>query len=199
MKKSLNLNCPLCGSNLIVEHFSSYNLQEEGHSIDSILNDSWIQHKCKNCNNYITVYDIMMFHDMKIKTMVFFFPKNSGSYEEHQKLIKKYKYPLNYTIRIVEDSYNNFKEKILIFENGLNDCAIEMYKSIIILEKFHNQVIQEAHVIFDGNSIPIGFAFYGDLDKPICVPFDEILYKKCLSKSKKFRKNKIVHYSLMNK
>lgn len=196
MKKVLNIKCPFCGANISIEHYSSYNLQEEGNSIDKILNNSWIQHICKKCKNYITFYDNMIFHDMARKLMIFFFP-NKSSYEQIN-FVEEYDYPANYTIRIVEGIYNDFKEKILIFENGLDDCAIELYKAKIISEKLDSKKVREAHIIFDEKSLPMGFVFYTDLEKPLCVIYDDSKYEECLLESNKYGSNYTVHYSLMN-
>lgn len=199
MKKIININCPCCNSFLTVEHFSSYNFQEEGNSLSAILNDSWIMHKCKQCNNYVTVHDIMVFHDMEKKILIFYFPNTNCTYYEQKKIIKQYKYPKDYTIRIVNGLYNDFKEKILIFEYGLNDKAIEFYKAQIILEKINSSNLREAHLIFDEDSLPLGFAFYLNNDNPIYIPFDNEKYEMYVLETKNDKHNELVHYSLIIK
>lgn len=199
MKKTLSLTCPVCGATFSVDHFSSYNLQEEGNDLSPIKTDAWVHHECPKCKNAITVLDIMVFHDMAKKLMIFFFPENSGTLEQHQTFVDKYDYPKGYTIRIVEATYNDFKEKILIFENGLNDCAVELYKSVIVNEKLKDTSIREAHILFDKQSIPQGFAFYTDSSPSICEAFDPSTYRKYIRKSRKYQKNRLVHYSSMKK
>lgn len=197
MKKTLQLVCPVCGHHFSDEHYSSYNLQEENGDLSKILNDSWIKHKCPKCNSEISVIDAMVFHDMKKGLMIYYFPGNSGTTEIHESFVKKYNYPSNYTIRIVEGKYNDFKEKILLFEYGINDYAVELYKKDIILKKYKTNDIYEAHLLFDKYSIPQGFVMYQKDSKPIIERFDANEYESYVEKTTKLSSMLRVHYSLI--
>lgn len=199
MKKTLKLVCPVCGHQFSDEHYSSYNFQEENNDLSKILNDSWIKHKCPKCNSEISVIDMMVFHDMKKGLMIYYFPENSGTMESHELFVKKYNYPSNYTIRIVEGKYNDFKEKILLLEYGMNDVAVELYKKDIISKRSEMNDVYEAHLLFDKNSLPQGFVMYQKETKPIIEKFDENKYKSYAKKTSRFSNTMYVHYLLMLK
>ncbi|MBQ7276548.1 MAG: CpXC domain-containing protein [Bacilli bacterium] len=196
MKKTLQLICPICSHRFSVQHYSSYNLQEEG-NLSKILDDSWIKHECPNCKREIIVIDAMVFHDMDKRLMLFYFPENSGSNESHDQLVRNYNYPSNYTIRIVEGRYNNFKEKILVLEYGMNDYAVEIYKLNIILSKYKMNDIYESHLLFN-NSQPQGFVMYQKNGKPIIEKFDANEYETCARKALAITDSVRVHYSLIS-
>lgn len=195
MKKTLQLICPVCSHQFSVQHYSSYNLQEEG-NLSKVLDDSWIKHECPNCKREITVIDVMVFHDMGKRLMLFYFPENSGSKENHEHFVKKYDYPSNYTIRIVEGAYNDFKEKILVLEYGMNDYAVELYKLNIISTKYKMNDIYESHLLFK-NSEPQGFVMYQKTGKPIIEKYDSNEYEACVKKMAATDSVR-VHYSLMS-
>lgn len=185
------INCPLCGKEMEVDKYKTYNFQLENENLQPILDNSWMEQECLYCHQMFNISRIAIFHDMKKKTMYFYFPEGSGDKKEHVTFVEQLDIPVDYTLRIIENSYAAMKEKILILEYGLNDIACEIYKNNIrkkLLDLGSNP--KDIRVVFkDGAAQAI--AIFGIEEKPIIELFNDNEYRKALDIAKNI-KNKYV-------
>ncbi len=179
-KKRLTVICPQCNNSFSVEHFSSYNVQVEGHGIEPILDDSWVLHECPVCHTIIPVLDTIVFHDMEKELLLFFFPTEAEIPDERLEFINNLKVPNDYTVRMVEKDYAVFKEKIMILESGLSDLGCELYK---LKAKKQLSITDPCvcRIVFGDCLTPKGIVFFLEGQKPKATIFDDNAYQDALS------------------
>ena len=112
--KKEEVKCPQCGKKIRVRVYTKFN---EDNIVD-IVDRSLFEAKCSKCG-YKTYTDYAV--DLETPTYYLYYTPAS---DKSKKNIKD-------KVTRVCDTYDEFKEKILIFENGLNDILIEFIKTYI--------------------------------------------------------------------
>ena len=101
-------------------------------AIPSILDKSIFQHTCKYCNKKIAIE-----HPLTLKGdnyIIYYTPTKDEVIKDES----------NISIKRVCDTYNDFKEKILVLESDLNDFVIEFIKCYI-----HDKLIEQDEITND--------------------------------------------------
>lgn len=121
------VECPHCfGSNKIV-FYSSISPSSDESLRNSLLNDTLFKYTCIHCGYEARLSYPVLYNDVNRRFMIYFIPwcdkrvitDRVIEYDRSRIApIKK---------RVVAD-YNSLKEKIIIFESGLDDMAIELTK-----------------------------------------------------------------------
>lgn len=125
------IDCPHCHARGEFELWDSVNVDLDPELRDKIFNDELFLWQCSNCRNEVFIPFGTLYHDMRNKFMLFFSFKEpkEGKYDPLE-ILQALGIEDGYTIRSVYGLIN-FKEKIAILENGLNDVVIERMKYII--------------------------------------------------------------------
>lgn len=174
-KHNATLKCPKCFQEYESEIWDSYNLQIEKNDITPIINNSIVTHTCPYCKTKAYLFNQIMFHDMERKTAIFFLPGVIGTNEEliNQIIeIAKKQGMINYKIRIVEEDYDSFKEKILELTKGYDDKVCEIYKSIILKDEANVKI---ARFLFKDEKITGMYIMYSDGTNKV-IKFQDSLY-----------------------
>ena len=106
MRKRIDFICPTCKNKKRITINDEYNEK----NIEKILDRSLFNIKCDKCNT-----SVYLDYKFVLKT-----PKYSLSYGEFKDVDR------------ICLSYDDIKEKILIYEDKLNDCLIELSKRKIL-------------------------------------------------------------------
>lgn len=125
-----DVNCLNCGRAVCKEFISNINVTMHPEFRDKIMDESIFNWSCEYCNESSRVIYPFVYQDAKNKFVIYFFPSASDcKLNDH---ISNTRYPKISDVkkRIVEN-VNDLKEKIIIFEQGLEDSAIEIIKSAI--------------------------------------------------------------------
>ena len=126
-----SLTCPECGSREEITIWETINVSLDPSLRNKVLSKELFVHKCSKCGTGIFIASGILYHDMENKFMLNYneLPPSEIDYEGIE---MPSEFCLNdvYTYRCVY-GFNNFREKILILENGLNDIVIERIKYII--------------------------------------------------------------------
>lgn len=122
------ITCPKCQTEGEYEYWSSVNIDLNPELKKKIFNEEIFIWTCPKCGAKVFIPFGMLYHDMNHKFIIFF----SHEQEEERNYEmgttpKGLELNKEYTLRIVK-GLMNFKEKILILENGLNDIAVEKLK-----------------------------------------------------------------------
>lgn len=107
---------------------------------------------------------------MKNRFMIYLIPKNDRFQLCDKELEAKYSNLRNISKRIVP-SFNTFKEKIFIFESGLDDMAVELTKLAIsqtVSKKLDGAEIKEGYLsMYNRETNTMGFTYFvGENRKP---------------------------------
>lgn len=127
--------CPGCGQTQKLELYTSINAEENPELRRDILREAIFDWECRHCGYTAQMAYPTIYHDPERGFMVCLRPSGAVSKPETIPAVKD----------LIKRSVKNpqeLKEKILIFEAGLDDAAIELVKNAIV------SVIRKS---FDGN------------------------------------------------
>lgn len=123
MIKEIDLACPECKNHFRTNIYPSINVQMDEGVKNKVLNGELFKFECSHCHKIFEVSYPCLYHDMDKKIMIQF-ALETGKQSEID-------IPSDYKFRIV-DSYRSWIEKILIFDSGLDDCYMELYKLLVL-------------------------------------------------------------------
>ena len=162
MRKRIDFICPHCNNKERVSIFDELDVS----SINEVLDRSKFTHTCEKCNQKTVLDYSFKFHG---NGYILFYSKNN-------KIEKNVK-------RICYD-FGDLKEKIMIFEDGLNDILIEYFKHYI-----NKQINKNDELRYDGSDEE-NIIFY-NLDTKDSLGIKKELYDYFLNKFKFEDKNDV--------
>ena len=145
-----NVRCPQCGQMSEVTVWNSVTVKDSADLKQDLLGGLVNMFRCPSCSYAALMPTPMLYHDEDRKLMISFSPCSDSVTE--QRLFDKVRETSGksgelkglsgYNLRFVTD-YNELLEKILIFDNELNDKTIEVIKLMILsqdVDKAGNRV-----------------------------------------------------------
>lgn len=155
--------CPMCGELGKAEIFTSVNPTIHVGLREKVLDGRLFSWECPSCGYSARLTYPILYNDMKNRFMVYFIPKIGRFQLCDKELEEKYNNLRNINKRIVPD-FNSFKEKIFIFESGLDDMAVELTKVAIsqtVSKKLDGAEIREGYLsMYDRESNTMGFTYF---------------------------------------
>ena len=127
--------CPMCGELSRAEIYTSVNSTLSKELRNRVLSGELFSWTCPSCNYHARLTYPILYNDMKNRFMVYLIPKIDRYQLCDKELEAKYSNLRNINKRIVPN-FNTFKEKIFIFESGLDDMAVELTKLAIGPDSF---------------------------------------------------------------
>ena len=149
--------CPRCEYWEAFMKYDSVNVTLNPKLRNKVMSGSIFDWTCPECGEKLSVRYNLLYHDMDKAFQVYYAPK---SCTETNEMVNKLhaKYPSIRTLCRTVGTLNELREKILIFENGLNDIAIELIKIVVKYDKENNipeecelrfeKIIKDKHLIF---------------------------------------------------
>lgn len=133
-------SCPSCGNNGEFKMYESVNVSLNPELREKVLSGQIFDWVCPKCGESLSVRYDLLYHDMNKEFQIYYSPNNCTYIN---KMINDMltKYPGMRKLCRTVDSLNTLREKILIFEAGLNDIAIELAKLVM---KYDSQNIPES-------------------------------------------------------
>lgn len=137
-----SIKCPSCGQLQNMTVWDSITVKDSPDLKKDLLGGKINIFKCASCSHFGLVPTPMLYHDEDKKLMISFTPCNDEAlknrlYEnicETSKSSGELEAFEEYNLRFVSE-YNSLLEKILIFDNNLNDKAIEVIKLLILSQE----------------------------------------------------------------
>lgn len=150
LNASQRIKCPKCGQMTEITVWNSITVKDSADLKQDLLSGRVNMFHCPSCSHKALMPTPLLYHDEEKRLMISFSPcsdeilkyqlfdnvqktsKESGELEKME----------GYNLRFVAD-YNELLEKILIFDNGMNDKTIEVLKLMILsqeLEKAEQRV-----------------------------------------------------------
>ncbi|HHZ06783.1 MAG TPA: hypothetical protein GX401_08390 [Clostridiales bacterium] len=157
-----SIRCPQCKSKNQVHIYKSVNAQEDLKLHDKILTGELFDFYCPYCEYKARLYYPCLYNDPKNRFMVYFIPDIEKGQMIDRTVEMEYPDLPKITKRIVP-TFNEFKEKILIFEAGLDDMAIELTKAAVaeaVARKKEQDVNEGYFSLYDKENNTLGFTFF---------------------------------------
>lgn len=186
LEHSERITCPNCGAEGDFVIWKSINTAIDPETKEKVLSGKLFRFKCPKCGVETNIMYNCLYHQMEDHIMIYTVytdedldeaVKAFDSYANND-LLKEFKPVMsNYTFRIVRDQLK-LREKINIFNHGLDDRVIELMK--IFLESYIAEEQPELNVldsllIFNDNG-PEVFAVRSEGDKWGSFPFAQEVY-----------------------
>lgn len=164
--------CPNCFKVSDVKAWKSVNVDIDPELKQKVLNGSIFNFQCPSCHVYKKFFYTFLYHDMTRKFMIYLKPASEKRFADislddlqKQTITPVRHFYSGYRLRAVP-THNRLKEKILIFDEGLDDRTIELIKGLTWINYLSRQGVRKLDVFFSGadtqKEIPIIYFDYFD-------------------------------------
>ena len=116
--------CPQCGESQKYRLYTSIDAQEHPELKASILDETLFDWRCQHCNYFAAMAYPFVYIDKQVGYVVCLAPGGSGNAVEVTEPLR------NFVKRRVKN-LAEMKEKILIFDTGCDDAAVELMKNAL--------------------------------------------------------------------
>lgn len=158
-----NIVCPKCNESTEAKLYTSINVTNHKELREQALSESLFKWICNSCGYSARLTYPVLYNDMKKRFMVYLIPNIDHFQLADKALEEKYKNLKRINKRIVPD-FNTFKEKIFIFESGLDDMAVELTKLAIsqaVAKKQKLPKVDEGYLsMYNSENNTMGFTFF---------------------------------------
>ncbi len=142
-----NFICPSCGHKGKFKMYESVNVSLDPKLRDEVISGKIFEWICPECSKSYNIRYDLLYHDMDNAFQIYYSPNNcSGINKMVNDMLAKY--PGMRKLCRTADTLNALREKIYIFEEGLNDIAIELCKVIMKYDK-HNDISENSELLFE--------------------------------------------------
>ena len=156
------LHCPQCNATNHIHIYKSINAQADVYLRDKILSGRLFDFYCPYCEYRARLYYPCLYNDVQNKFMVYFIPKVEKGQMFERMVEREFENMPKITKRVVS-TFNEFREKIIIFEAELDDMAVELTKSAVagaVHKKFNVDTKEGYLSVYNKENNIIGFTFF---------------------------------------
>ncbi len=182
-KVKRNITCPKCGAVKETTLLCSVNASSLNDAHKQIFEDKFFEWTCESCGETRQLLHPLLYNDIKNRTMVYYIPDVDRRQLVDDKLEAEFP-ELNDVKKRVVPTVNALKEKIYIFDLGLNDMAVELTKLAVaeLVAKSRKLHVTEGYLsAYDVEANTIGFEFFlSDTGKPFLQSTRIEVYKRSL-------------------
>lgn len=173
------VTCPLCSKQQNVKVYTSVNVTLKPELKEDLLSRNIFLRKCKYCESSFELKHPLLYNNMEYRFLLYYIPGIDNSKIIDTSLEEEYKTLQPIKCRIVPD-FDTLKEKISIFESGLDDMAIEITKLAVlggVKDKINGNVKRVMFSFCHREKNTIGFEFETD-NEPYCQSTRLEIYQK---------------------
>ncbi len=137
------VKCPKCGQLTELTVWQSITVSDSPDLKDDLLKGKINMFRCPSCGLSALMPTPLLYTDDKKKLMISFSPceNESDKIAMYEKIKSTSKDTVNalsdYNLRFIS-SYNDFLEKVLIYDNGFHDKVIEVLKLLVLMQDEEN-------------------------------------------------------------
>ena len=158
--------CSKCGEKAEITIYKSINTAENPELREKISNGSLFIWKCPHCGQANLAKYESLYHDPDGKIMIWLMPSGDLPETQMQAISNHAKAMGDYRLRRVED-VGELMEKVLIFDAGLDDMAVEMCKYVTKMEMSAKKSAGQENLA----DTPFHFHRIEDIDGMKCLVF----------------------------
>lgn len=189
-KVTKSIVCPKCNETTQTDIYTSINSFNDPQLRESALDESLFKWRCSCCGHQARLTYPVLYNDMKNRFMVYLIPRIERFQLADRELEEEFANLKNINKRLVPD-FNSFKEKVFIFESGLDDMAVELTKLAIseaVAKKHGIEEIKEGYLsMYDRETNTMGFTYFIGKNKDPYVQSARLeIYGKSISIVKEF-------------
>lgn len=133
--REMNYTCPYCHETFTIQVYDSVNANEDTDLREKALSGDLFRHECPSCHKQFMVQNPLIYTDREHKFVLWLSQNEVGN------VLTKYAAPLakqGFKLRRVS-TIQEFIEKIEIFEDGMDDVAVELAKYDSFIEFLDNK------------------------------------------------------------
>lgn len=175
------LHCPKCNATNHIHIYKHINSQEDSQLRDKILSGRLFDFYCPYCEYRARLYYPCLYNDVKNRFMVYFIPGTEKAHILDRAVEYEFENMPKITKRVVP-TFNEFREKIIIFEAELDDMAVEITKSAVagaVQKKFNVEANEGYFSVYNKSENLMGFTFFiGDNHEVYTQTTKMDVYKK---------------------
>ena len=161
------LTCPKCKAAAETTLWSGITADENPEIREKIIGETFFDFKCPECGYSARFLYPCLYHDKNLKFMVYLVPEGLPGNPSPVGICEKFPQLSGVKKRLV-GSPERLKEKVLIFEAGLDDLAVELLK-LAMADVLKNKYDKNAETCYfcyaDKDENKIGFSFFLEGDK----------------------------------
>ena len=157
-----DVSCPHCGAAVKTQMWPGIDAQENPELRTHVLDETLFDWKCPACGYEAQFVYPCLYHDKDQKYMIYIVPNGNDCTLQSVDVGETFP-QLNGMVKRVVTSLAGLKEKILIFEAGLNDYAVELVKLALtdVAEKKHGKTVSTGYFCsVDQENGRIEFSFF---------------------------------------
>lgn len=155
--------CPKCNEITEAKLFLSINATNEPQKREDALDEKLFMWRCDSCGYESRLTYPFLYNDMKYRFMIYMIPDIDRFQLIDKNLEEEYANVKGIRKRIVSD-FNTFKEKVFVFESGLDDMAVELTKLAIsetVAKKHAIKRVEEGYLsMYNRETNTMGFTFF---------------------------------------
>ena len=179
---SKEMCCPKCSKTTSAHLYISINATNDPGFREDLLSGKLLEFTCPHCGYQGRYTYPLLYNDMKRRFMVYLIPEIDRFQLEDRKLEDDYRNLKGIRKRITPD-FNSMKEKIFIFESGLDDMAVELTKYAVgamVAKKHDLSRVSEGYLsLYNREDNTIGFTFFlGEKNEPFVQSARLEIYRK---------------------
>lgn len=160
--------CPKCNETTEAFLYTSINVTNNRELREQAMNESLFRWTCSSCGYVARLTYPVLYNDMKNRFMIYLIPRVEHFQLADKALEEEFKTLKHIDKRIVPD-FNKFKEKIFIFESGLDDMAVELTKLAIsqaVAKKHNLKNVTEGYLsMYNSENNTMGFTYFVGKEK----------------------------------
>lgn len=159
--------CPECGAAAETPLWAGITADDNPELREKVLDETLFDWKCPECEYSARFLYPCLYHDKKLGFMVYAVPEGCGKAPGPDGICEKFPQLSGVKKRLV-NSPARLKEKVLIFEAGLDDLAVELVKLAMadVLKNKYGKKVETCYFCYaDKDNNQIGFSFFLEGEK----------------------------------
>ncbi len=182
VQPKVKIKCPQCGEDVEIEQWSAVNSEKNPEQKKKLLDGTLFQTKCEKCGKIITVGYPVVYHDSVGKCMIWLIYDDSEiqhieQYFRQSKSESAEKPVDRNCIERIVRTPESLREKIIIFDNALDDKIVEIMK-LAYAKEVQRKLVNDNVIIsfFSKQDENLQIEIYTEKGKAFVSPFSRDLY-----------------------